>query len=146
VHHAHQRTEGNMHITILEIDHIVIRCADLDRMIAFYRDVLGCPIEKEQRDIGLVQMRAGRSLIDLLAVGAPIDRPESGQPGAGRNMDHLCVRVEPFDTEALRAHPEKHNVRIGDEARRYGAEGFGPSLYLFDPEGNMVELKGPPEP
>ncbi|BBU28895.1 lactoylglutathione lyase [Burkholderia sp. THE68] len=134
-----------MHFKILEIDHVVIRCDDLDNMVNFYRTVLGCPIAKEQRDIGLVQMRAGRSLIDLLAVGANIDRPDSGQPSEGRNMDHLCVRVEPFDVDALRTHLEKHGARIGEEARRYGAEGFGPSLYLFDPEGNMVELKGPPE-
>lgn len=60
-------------------------------------------------------------------------------------MDHLCLRVEPFDPDALRAHLEQHGARIGEEARRYGAEGFGPSLYLFDPEGNMIELKGPPE-
>jgi glyoxylase I family protein len=134
-----------MPFTIREIDHVVIRCADLDNMVTFYRTVLGCPIEKEQRDLGLIQMRAGRSLIDLLAIGAKIDRPENGQPSAGRNMDHLCVRVEPFNAAALRAHFSAHNVQIGDEARRYGAEGFGPSLYLFDPEGNMIELKGPPE-
>jgi len=134
-----------MQFHIREIDHVVIRCADLDNMIHFYRAALGCAVEKEQREIGLVQMRAGRSLIDLLAVGASIDRPESGEPGAGRNMDHLCLRVEPFDAHALRGHLQKHGARIGEEARRYGAEGFGPSLYLFDPEGNMVELKGPPE-
>jgi glyoxylase I family protein len=137
--------EHPMPIPILGLDHIVIRCADIEPMIAFYRDVLGCPIEKEQRDLGLVQMRAGRSLIDLLAVGAKIDRPASGQPGRGNNMDHLCVRVEPFDADALRAHLQAHGARIGELARRYGAEGFGPSLYLFDPEGNMIELKGPPE-
>ncbi|BAN24634.1 VOC family protein [Caballeronia insecticola] len=134
-----------MPIKIREIDHVVIRCADLDNMVHFYRDVLACPIEKEQLDLGLVQMRAGRSLIDLLAIGGKIDRPDSGPPGAGRNMDHLCVRVEPFDAHALRAHLEKHGARIGEEAQRYGAEGFGPSLYLFDPEGNMIELKGAPE-
>jgi glyoxylase I family protein len=139
------RDRGTMQITIREIDHVVIRCADIDSVVDFYRTVLGCPVEKEQRDLGLVQMRAGRSLIDLLAVGAKIDRPESGQVGRGRNMDHLCVRVEPFDADSLRAHLEKHGARIGEEARRYGAEGFGPSLYFFDPEGNMIELKGPPE-
>jgi glyoxylase I family protein len=134
-----------MRFAIREIDHVVIRCADLDSMVSFYRTVLGCPVEKEQRDIGLVQMRAGRSLIDLLAVGAKIDRPDSGVPGTGRNMDHVCLRVEPFDSAALRAHLSEHGARIGEEARRYGAEGFGPSLYFFDPEGNLVELKGPPE-
>ncbi|MGA3251478.1 MAG: VOC family protein, partial [Paraburkholderia sp.] len=104
-----------------------------------------CSLEKEQRDIGLIQLRAGRSLIDLLKVGAKIDRPDSGTPGEGRNMDHLCLRVEGFDGEALKAYLQERGVRIGELGVRYGADGFGPSLYLFDPEGNMVELKGPPE-
>jgi glyoxylase I family protein len=134
-----------MHFTIREIDHVVIRCADLDNMVRFYGAALGCPVEKEQRDLGLVQLRAGRSLIDLLAVGAKIDRPDSGAPGAGLNMDHLCLRVEPFDPAELRRHLTESGARIGEEANRYGAEGYGPSLYLFDPEGNLIELKGPPD-
>lgn len=134
-----------MKFHIHEIDHVVLRAADLAAMTRFYCDVLGCHVEKEQRELGLVQLRAGRSLIDLLAVGAPIDRAGSGTPGKGRNMDHLCLRVEPFDAAALRTHLAAHGARPGDEARRYGADGYGPSLYLFDPEGNMVELKGPPE-
>ncbi|SAL19462.1 glyoxalase/bleomycin resistance protein/dioxygenase superfamily protein [Caballeronia choica] len=134
-----------MHFTIREIDHVVIRCADLDNMVRFYGAALGCPVEKEQRDLGLVQLRAGRSLIDLLAVGAKIDRPDSGAPGAGRNMDHLCLRVEPFDPAELCRHLTESGARIGEEANRYGAEGYGPSLYLFDPEGNLIELKGPPD-
>jgi glyoxylase I family protein len=134
-----------MKFHIREIDHVVIRTADLDAMTRFYREVLGCSVEKEQADLGLTQLRAGRSLIDLLKIGGKIDRPESGIPGAGRNMDHLCLRIEPFDAEALTAHLTAHGVRQGEQALRYGADGYGPSLYLFDPEGNMVELKGPPE-
>jgi glyoxylase I family protein len=134
-----------MFFSISEIDHVVLRCANLDEMVRFYQNALGCPVEKEQRELGLIQMRAGRSLIDLLAVGAKIDRADSGTPGQGRNMDHLCVRVEPFDAEALRAHLVAHGATIGEEARRYGAQGYGPSLYCFDPEGNMIELKGPPQ-
>jgi glyoxylase I family protein len=134
-----------MKIHIREIDHVVIRVADLESITRFYCDVLGCSVEKEQRDIGLIQLRAGRSLIDLLKVGAKIDRPDSGTPGEGRNMDHLCLRVEGFDGEALKAYLQERGVRIGELGVRYGADGFGPSLYLFDPEGNMVELKGPPE-
>jgi glyoxylase I family protein len=134
-----------MKIHIREIDHVVIRVADLESITRFYCDVLGCSVEKEQRDLGLIQLRAGRSLIDLLKVGAKIDRPDSGTPGEGRNMDHLCLRVEGFDGEALKAHLQERGARIGELGVRYGADGFGPSLYLFDPEGNMVELKGPPE-
>ena len=134
-----------MKFHIREIDHVVIRVAQLEAMTRFYCDVLGCGLEKEQLDLGLIQLRAGRSLIDLLQVGATIDRADSGMAGAGRNMDHLCLRVEPFDEAALEAHLVEHGARVGEKAVRYGADGYGPSLYLFDPEGNMVELKGPPE-
>ena len=133
-----------MSFHIVEIDHVVIRAADLPAMVRFYCDALGCRVEREQREIGLVQLRAGRSLVDLLAVGSTIDRADSGAAGAGRNMDHLCLRVEPFDAAALRAHFSWHGATPGEEVERYGAEGYGPSLYLFDPEGNMIELKGPP--
>jgi glyoxylase I family protein len=134
-----------MKIHIREIDHVVIRTADPDSLTRFYCDVLGCSVEKEQRDLGLVQLRAGRSLIDLLTVGAKIDRADNGTPGAGRNMDHLCLRIEAFDADALKAHLQAHGARVGEQGVRYGADGFGPSLYLFDPDGNMVELKGPPQ-
>lgn len=134
-----------MKIHIREIDHVVIRATNVETMARFYCDVLGCSLEKEQRDLGLTQLRAGRSLIDLLQVGGKLDRVENGVPGAGRNMDHVCLRVEPFDADALNAHLTAQGARLGEQGLRYGADGFGPSLYLFDPEGNMVELKGPPE-
>ncbi|TAM53085.1 MAG: VOC family protein [Paraburkholderia sp.] len=130
---------------IREIDHVVIRAADPAAMARFYCEALGCTIEKEQPEIGLTQLRAGRSMIDLLAPGSTIDRSDSGIPGQGRNMDHLCLRIEHFDAQRLGAHLTAHGARLGPVGRRYGADGFGPSLYLFDPEGNMVELKGPPE-
>ncbi|MFC5429235.1 VOC family protein [Paraburkholderia denitrificans] len=139
-----------MQIEIREIDHVVIRAADPVAMTRFYCDALGCRVEREQRELGLVQLRAGRSLIDLIAIGGPLDRDGTqGTEGikrtaAGRNMDHLCLRVEPFDGDALKTHLAQFGARPGDVVQRYGAEGFGPSLYLFDPEGNMVELKGPP--
>ncbi|MFM0227432.1 VOC family protein [Paraburkholderia dipogonis] len=134
-----------MKIHIREIDHIVIRATNIEVMARFYCDVLGCRIEKEQRDLGLTQLRAGRSLIDLLQVGAKLDHAENGVPGTGRNMDHVCLRIDPFDAEALKAHLVEHGARLGELGLRYGADGYGQSLYLFDPEGNMVELKGPPE-
>jgi glyoxylase I family protein len=134
-----------MKIHIREIDHVVIRATSVETMARFYCDVLGCRIEKEQRDLGLTQLRAGRSLIDLLQVGARLDHAENGVPGTGRNMDHVCLRIDPFDADALKAHLAEHGARLGELGLRYGADGYGQSLYLFDPEGNMVELKGPPE-
>jgi glyoxylase I family protein len=130
---------------IRDIDHVGIRAANPEALKRFYCDALGCESEKDQPELGLTQLRAGRALIDLLAVGGPLDRAQSGAPGTGRNMDHLCLRVENYDPARLRVHLEAHGATLGEEGRRYGAEGYGPSLYLFDPEGNMVELKGPPE-
>ena len=119
-------------IHVREIDHVVLRCADLERTLAFYRDVLGCPPESVQP--GLVQLRAGRSLVDLV--------PAQG-PAGGCNMDHLCLRVEPFDAGAIARHLEAHGVAPGAVVQRSGADGTGPSMYIQDPEGNRVELKGP---
>jgi catechol 2,3-dioxygenase-like lactoylglutathione lyase family enzyme/ribosomal protein S18 acetylase RimI-like enzyme len=131
-------------IGVREIDHLVLRVSDVAAMLAFYRDVLGCPIERRQDDIGLIQLRAGRSLIDLVPVDGALGRAGGAAPGPeGRNLDHFCLRVEPFDEDAIRARLHAHGIVAGPIASRYGAEGEGPSLYLTDPEGNVVELKGP---
>jgi glyoxylase I family protein len=128
------------------IDHIVLRVRDVDAMRAFYCDVLGCSVERRQDGIGLLQLRAGESLIDLVGVEGKLGRMGGAAPGAeGRNLDHLCLRVEPFDRDAIIAHLQAHGVRLGEFGSRYGAEGEGPSQYMFDPEDNMVELKGPPD-
>jgi catechol 2,3-dioxygenase-like lactoylglutathione lyase family enzyme len=132
-------------IRIAEIDHIVLRVADLETMLAFYTGVLGCVIERRQDEIGLVQLRAGRSMIDLVPIDGKLGRAGGAAPGAeGRNVDHFCFRVEPFDEAAIRAHLAAHRVEAGPTESRYGAEGEGPSIYLQDPEGNTIELKGPP--
>lgn len=132
-------------IRIRELDHIVLRVVDLDRMTRFYCDVLGCAIERRQDEIGLVQLRAGRSLVDLVPVDGKLGRIGGAAPGAqGRNVDHFCFRVEPFDADAIRAALAAAGVEAGAVASRYGAEGEGPSIYLNDPEGNTIELKGPP--
>jgi glyoxylase I family protein len=131
-------------IRIGEIDHVVLRVKDMEAMQRFYCEVLGCREERRQDEIGLVQLRAGASLIDLVGVDGRIGRRGGAAPGAeGHNMDHLCLRVEDYDEAAILAHLRAHGARIGDIGMRYGARGEGPSIYLFDPEGNMVELKGP---
>jgi catechol 2,3-dioxygenase-like lactoylglutathione lyase family enzyme len=126
------------------IDHLVLRVADLPRMLRFYVEVLGCVPERRQDAIGLVQLRAGRSLIDLVSVAGPLGQTGGAAPGAqGRNLDHFCLRIEPFDEDRIREGLARHGVEAGPVERRYGAEGLGPSVYLRDPEGNVVELKGP---
>lgn len=130
---------------ILGLDHVVLRVHDLARMVHFYCDVLGCRVEKERADLGLAQLRAGQSMIDLVAVDGELGRRGGAGPAAeGRNMDHLCLRVEPFDAGGIAAHLIRHGVVPGETKMRYGAEGEGPSMYITDPEGNTVELKGPP--
>ncbi|KGI77341.1 VOC family protein [Oleiagrimonas soli] len=127
---------------LAQIDHVVLRVRDLDRMRRFYCEVLGCVAERWQEDIGLLQLRAGSSLIDLVSVDGRIGRQGGAAPGKeAHNMDHLCLRVDPFHESAIVAHLQAHDVRIGESGQRYGAQGHGPSLYLYDPEGNMVELK-----
>jgi catechol 2,3-dioxygenase-like lactoylglutathione lyase family enzyme len=134
-------------IRIREIDHLVLRVRDLQAMLDFYCGALGCTVERQQDEIGLVQLRAGRSLIDLIPVDGPLGRSGGAAPGTdGRNLDHLCLRLEPFDEAAIRAHLAAHGVSAGETASRYGAEGSGPSIYVADPDGNTVELKGPPWP
>lgn len=133
-------------ISIRDIDHIVLRVIDLDRMLRFYCDVLGCTVERRQDAIGLVQLRAGRSLLDLVPVDGQLGKAGGAPPGReGRNVDHFCFRVEPFDEAAIRSQLEAHHVEAAPTASRNGAEGEGPSIYISDPEGNVVELKGPPE-
>src|SRR5215510_14788881 len=136
-----------MSIRIREIDHLVLRVVDQAAMERFYCDVLGCSVEKRQEAIGLVQLRAGSSIIDLVPVDGPLGRAGGAAPGReGRNLDHFCFRVEPFDEVAIREQLQRHGVAAGPVQSRYGAEGEGPSLYLSDPEGNVVELMGPPGP
>lgn len=130
-------------IHIREIDHLVLRVVDLDGMLRFYCDVLGCTVERRQDEIGLVQLRAGASLIDLVPVDRKLGRVGGAAPGEqGRNLDHFCLRVAPFDVEEIRRWLGMHGIEAGEPASRYGARGPGPSLYVSDPEGNVVELKG----
>ena len=126
------------------IDHVVLRVVDVGRMVAFYREVIGCTDERTQAEIGLYQLRAGGSLIDLVTVDGKLGAMGGAAPGAeGRNVDHFAIAITPFDDAAIRAHLDRHGVAVEQSGPRYGAEGEGPSIYIADPEGNIVELKGP---
>jgi catechol 2,3-dioxygenase-like lactoylglutathione lyase family enzyme len=129
-------------INVAGLDHLVLRVADLDRAIKFYGEVLGCHVERRLEEPKLVQLRAGASMIDLVPGGGP---SRSEETAAGRNLDHFAVRISTFDFPALADHLRRHGVAVGEVRRRYGAEGYGSSLYITDPDGNVVELKGPPE-
>src|SRR4051812_19515381 len=130
-------------LDVAGLDHVVLRVQDLEASLEFYRDTLGLRIER-QLDIGLVQLRAGASLIDLVPVSSPLGR--MGGPAAGANafnMDHFALELRTLDAQAIFAHLDAHGVEHGSVDQRYGAKGTGPSIYIKDPDGNTVELKGP---
>jgi glyoxylase I family protein len=131
-------------INIQAIDHVVFRVVELERVAGFYIDVLGARWEKKQESIGLYQLRAGTALIDLVPVDGKLGRMGGPPPASGgRNVDHVCFRVLPWDGPAILGYLREHGIE-SEISSRYGAEGDGPSIYLTDPEGNNIELKGPP--
>jgi catechol 2,3-dioxygenase-like lactoylglutathione lyase family enzyme len=132
-------------LRVVGLDHVVLRVRDLEAALRFWCGALGCSVERRSDALGLVQLRAGRSLVDLVPVDSPLGRAGGPPPGEGRNVDHVALRIERFDAEALAAHLRGHGVEPGEVGARYGAEGTGPSMYVRDPDGNVVELKGPPD-
>ncbi|MBC3373669.1 VOC family protein [Pseudomonas sp. SWRI92] len=132
------------HFTLQRIDHVVLRVRDIERSIAFYTSVLGCELKKRRDDLGLMHLGAGASMIDLVDVDGPLGRHGGAAPGKqGHNVDHVCLRIEPFDEPALLAHLQAAGLKVEKAQMRYGAEGEGWSIYCFDPDGNQIELKGP---
>jgi catechol 2,3-dioxygenase-like lactoylglutathione lyase family enzyme len=112
-------------------------------MIRFYCEALGCTVEKRADHLGLVHLRAGGALIDLVSVEGPLGRKGGAAPGAeGRNLDHYCLRLRNFDFASLKEHFARFGIEPEAPAERFGADGIGPSIYIRDPEGNTIELKG----
>lgn len=133
-------------IKALGLDHVVLRVKDLPRACAWYLAVLGCKVERVLPSLGLTQLRAGASLIDLVDVKGQAGKSGGAAPGAKRrNMDHFCVQLAEFSKKKIVAHLTRKGIKPGTIGRRYGALGHGPSMYLTDPDGNTVELKGPPD-
>jgi catechol 2,3-dioxygenase-like lactoylglutathione lyase family enzyme len=130
-------------IAIAGLDHVVLRVHDPARALAFYTQVLGCREERRLDELGLVQLRAGQSLIDLVDVDSTLGRSGGGaRSDDGPNLDHFALQLTHFDEARIRAHLAQHGIEAGETAERYGARGMGPSLYIRDPDGNTVELKG----
>ena len=119
------------------IDHVVYRVRDLERVLAFYAEVLGCPVDLRQESLDLVHLRVGASLVDLVRTDADLAEAERG------NVAHLCLRIEPWEPAQLSDHFAALGIPVTWAEANHGAEGRGPSLYLSDPEGNRLELKGP---
>ncbi|WP_223669609.1 VOC family protein [Kangiella shandongensis] len=125
------------------IDHIVLRTSKLAQMLHFYRDILGCEVEREtSKELGLIQLRAGSALIDIVTVDGQIGRKGGGPPSdKDNNLDHFCLQLEPISEESVKQHLTAHGIKVGKFDKRYGAQGYGQSIYIQDPEGNTVELR-----
>ncbi|MFC1689826.1 VOC family protein [Pseudomonadota bacterium] len=130
-------------IRVRMIDHIVLRTSQTEAMVKFYSQVLGCRLERSlPAETGLVQLRAGKSLIDLVAIESDLGRAGGGPPSATENnMDHFCLQIETISERRLRQWLHSHGVDADRFEVRYGAQGFGPSVYIRDPDGNTVELR-----
>lgn len=129
-------------IKLEAIDHLVLRVNDLTRMLAFYCDVLGCEVEREVPELGLTQLRAGNALIDLLSVDGELGKLGGSAPGKeGRNLDHFCLRITAMAEDEVTSYLQSRGVNVPGFSKRYGAQGYGSSVYIEDPEGNTVELK-----
>jgi glyoxylase I family protein len=128
-------------LQIIGLDHIVLRANDPDRLIAFYRDVLGCVVERVLEDYGLTQLRAGGSLIDIVAVDGVLGALGGAGPSAeGANLAHFCLQVA-ADEASIRDYLAAWDIHVDAFRERYGATGFGQSCYIHDPENNAIELK-----
>ena len=127
------------------LDHVVLLVDDMAAALAFYTEVVGCSVDRTLPQFGMVQLRAGASLIDMVDISSAEGAWAKPDVEGGRNMDHFALAIGPGDPEALRAHLARHKIDIVEEGRRYGAAGEGYSFYVRDPAGNTVELKGPPD-
>jgi catechol 2,3-dioxygenase-like lactoylglutathione lyase family enzyme len=130
-------------IEVTGLDHIVLRTSHMAEMLHFYCKILRCPVERElSPEIGLVQLRAGTALIDLVAVESDLGRTGGGPPTEGdNNMDHFCLQITKQPEDEIVRYLASHGIKVGSFERRYGAQGYGNSVYLRDPEGNTVELR-----
>ena len=130
-------------IEITGLDHIVLRTSNMEQMLHFYSTILGCPVERElSPEFGLIQLRAGNALIDLVAVDSELGRMGGGPPREGENnMDHFCLQIEAQPEEEISSYLSSHGIEVAPFERRYGAQGYGNSVYLRDPDGNTLELR-----
>jgi len=145
---------------IAAIDHLVLRTAQVDNMVSFYCQVLGCTVERiveetaeETVEVGegvvgngkiaaLTQLRAGNALIDLVDVSSNMGKSGGGAPvKTGRNLEHFCLQLKAISSGEIYDYLTGKGIKVGQFHTRYGAQGFGDSVYIEDPDGNTVELK-----
>jgi len=127
--------------TPLGLDHVVFRVEDQQASQRFYVDVLGCTVDHVNERISLIHLRFGEHYIDLLPATAEAPATVAG------GVDHVCLSIQCDDLAKAADELRRRGVVIeGDVVQRRGAYGTGPSLYVRDPDGHVVELKPRPVP
>jgi glyoxylase I family protein len=125
-------------IRVTGLDHVVLRTKQIDAVLRFYRDVLGCPVERTIAPLGLHQLRAGSALVDV--IDSNVWTAAEAGPGESK-YDHFCLAVAADGSQEVIAVLDAAGIVHGDPAERYGATGNGTSVYAIDPDGRTVELK-----
>jgi len=129
-------------LSVLGMDHIVLNVADVERSVAFYRDVLGLGIERLEewraRSIGFPSVRiSADTLIDLVQV-----QDAAARADRVTNLNHFCLVIADEALEPVAEHLRGRGVDVyTGPARRWGAHGNGVSVYFRDPDGNEIEVR-----
>lgn len=123
------------------LDHVGVKVTDLERAISFYTGLFGFPVAERRRfenGVDAAGLKIGQSLMFLLF--RPEYRAHNPEDPAG--IDHFCLTFEPPEWEAIIAKVREKGIpTVGEIMERGGATGFGPSLYIVDPDGNQIEVK-----
>ena len=115
----------------IELDHLVLVVADVERCLAWYQHHLGlAPVRVDE-------WRAGTAPFPSLRVseGTIID-VIPGHDGHRGHLDHICFTVTEGHLDAARA-----ALTVNEEGQRFGARGIASSIYVHDPDGLTVELR-----
>jgi len=130
-------------VKITEMDHIVLRNKDVEVSLKFYTEVLGLQAERgvDEWRAGEVRFPSARINADTIIDFFGTDQEPIGKEG-DKNQDHYCMVIEPTDMEELKSKFEAMGVEIqAGPGKRWGSHGDGISLYIYDPDDNVVELR-----
>lgn len=129
--------------SLVGIDHVVFIVDDLARAVDWYSRVLGCQPGYSYPALGMEQLWCGAALIVLWDTTNPGAASAIPPVAGGRNVDHVCIALSPYDQNAMLSHLAAHQVTVERIAFHGGARGMGNSIYVLDPWNNKLELKGP---
>jgi len=128
---------------IKRLDHLVIKTTNIKEMMSFYCFILGYKIQRDSlKETGLLELSAGESMIDLFDSKHESNLNRLSGESKNNNIDHFCILLDNFDETDIKVHLKSFGVACSEIEMNYGSSGYGPSVYIHDPDGNKVELKG----